>query len=80
LIGGVAVVGLFAYSDAFKLTRITFYYGLSLLTVIVSLFWLKFRKKPLPEPRWLRILANSVLVVVTAIFLLYVVGVASWYE
>jgi hypothetical protein len=35
---------------------------------------------PSPEPRWLRILANFVFVIVTATFLLYVVGVATWYE
>ncbi len=80
LIGSVAAIGLFGYSDAFKLTAATYCYGFALLSIVVFLFWLKFRKRASPEPRWLRILANFALVVVTATFLLYVVGVATWYE
>jgi hypothetical protein len=80
LIGGVAAIALFGYSGAFKLTAATYCYGFALLSVVAFLFWLRFRKRPSPEPRWLRILANFVLVIVTATFLLYVVGVATWYE
>ena len=80
LIGGVVAIGLFGYSGVFKLTAATYYYGFALLSVVVLLFWLRFRKRPSPEPRWLRILANCVLIVVTATFLLYVAGVATWYE
>ena len=80
LIGAVAAIELFDYADAFKLTAATYYYGFALLSVVVFLFWLRFRKRASPAPRWLRILANVVLVIVTATFLLYVVGVATWYE
>ena len=80
LIGCVAAVGLFDYANAFKLTAASCCYGLALLSIVVVLFWLKFRKRATPMPRWLRILANFVLVVVTATFLLYVVGIATWYE
>jgi hypothetical protein len=80
LIGAVAAIELFDYAGAFKLTAATYYYGFALLSVVVFLFWLSFRKRPSPEPKWLRILANSVLVIVTATFLLYVVGLATWYE
>ena len=80
LIGGVTAIGLFGYSGAFKLTAATYYYGFALLSVVVFLFWLRFRKRQSPEPRWLRILANFILVVATSTFLLYVVGVATWYE
>jgi hypothetical protein len=78
LIGGVAAIELFDYSNAFKLTAATCYYGFALLSVVAFLFWLKLRKRPSPQPMWLRILANFVLVIVTATFLLYIVGVATW--
>ena len=80
LIGGIAVIGLFDYADAFKLTAATCYYGIALLSIVVLLFWLRFRKRSTPRPWWLRILANFVLVIVTATFLLYAAGVATWYE
>lgn len=80
LIGGVAAVELFVYSNEVKLRAASFRYGLALLSIAVFLFWLKFRKRPTPAPRWLQIVANFVLVIVTATFLFYVVGIATWYE
>jgi hypothetical protein len=80
LIGGVAPIGLFLHSNTFNVIAATYYYGIALLSIVVLLFWLRFRKRSTPRPWWLRILANSVLVIVTATFLLYVAGVASWYE
>ncbi len=80
LVGALAVVGLFLHSNAFKLTLAASYHGLAMLLIVALLFWLKFRKKPAPEPKWLRILATVVLVIVTATFLLYAVGIATWYE
>jgi len=78
--GGLAAIWLFVNSHTFNVIAATYYYGFALLSVVVFLFWLKFRKRPSPQPMWLRILANFVLVIVTATFLLYVVGVATWYE
>ena len=80
LIGGVAAIGLFDYAGAFKLTAATCYYGIALLSVVALLFWLRFRKRSMPRLWWLRILASFVLVIVTATFLLYAAGVATWYE
>jgi drug/metabolite transporter (DMT)-like permease len=80
LIGGVATIVLFLHSDTFNVIAATYYYGFALLSMVAFLFWLRFRKRPSPQPRWLRILANFVLTIVTATFLLYVVGVATWYE
>jgi len=80
LIGCVASVGLFGRSNTFNVIAATYYYGFALVSVVIFLFWLRFRKRLSPEPRWLRILANFILVIVTATFLLYVVGVATWYE
>jgi drug/metabolite transporter (DMT)-like permease len=74
LIGGVVVVELFDYSSTFNVVAATYYCGLALLFVIASLFWLKFRKRLMPEPRWLRILAISILVFVSATFLIYLLG------
>ena len=80
LIGVATVIVLFAHSHTFNVIAATYYYGFALLCVVAFLFWLRFRKRSSPGPRWLRILANFVLVIVTATFLLYVVGVATWYE
>jgi len=80
LIGCVAAIGLFDYADAFRLTAATCYYGLALLAIVVFLFWLRFRKRAMPRPWWLRILATLGLILVTATFLLYVVGIATWYK
>jgi amino acid transporter len=80
VIGGVAVIELFVHLHTFNVIAATYYYGFALLSVVVFLFWLRFRKTSSPEPSWLRILSNFVLVIVTATFLLYIVGVATWYE
>jgi drug/metabolite transporter (DMT)-like permease len=80
LTGGVAAIGLFLNSNTFSVVAATYYYGLALLSVVVFLFWLRFRKRSTARPWWLRILANFVLVIVTATFLLYAAGVATWYE
>jgi drug/metabolite transporter (DMT)-like permease len=80
LIGVVAAIELFVHSHTFNVTAATYYYGFVLLCVVVFLFWLRFRRRTLPEPRWLRSLANCVLVIVIATFLLYAAGVATWYE
>jgi drug/metabolite transporter (DMT)-like permease len=80
LIGGVAAIGLFVHSHTFNVVAATYYYGFALLSVVVFLFWVKFRKKPTPGPRWLSILANLILVIASATLLLYLLGVATWYE
>jgi hypothetical protein len=80
LIGGLATMVLFLHSDTFNVVAATYYYGFALLSVVAFLFWLRFRKRPSTRPRWLRILSNFVLVIVAATFLLYIVGVATWYE
>jgi hypothetical protein len=62
------------------LTAAACYYGLAILSIVASLFWLRFKKRVPPRPRWFRILANLALIVVTATFLFYVIGIAMWYE
>ena len=73
-------MGLFVNSHTFNVVRATFYYGAALLGVGAFLFWIRFRRNMEPRPRWLRIVANSVLVLVSAMLLLYLLGVATWYE
>ena len=80
LVGCAAAIELFLYANAFELTGATFCYGLVLLSIVVFLFWLNFRKRTSPKPKWLKILTNFILVVVSAIFLFYVVGIAMWYK
>jgi drug/metabolite transporter (DMT)-like permease len=79
-IGGAAVLELSEHSHTFNVIAATYYYGLALLCIIAFLFWLRFRKRPTPWPTWLKVVANSVLVIVSAALLLYVLGVATWYE
>ena len=78
LTGTSLAIALFARS--FYVTTATYCYGLALLLVIAFLFWLRFRKNPARRPHWLRVIANSALVVLTVVSLLYGLGVATWYE
>ena len=80
LIGGAAAIGLFLNSHTFNVVPATYYYGAALLGVGAFLFWIRFRRNPEPRPTWLGIVANSVLVLVSATLLLYLLGVATWYE
>lgn len=70
----------FAFSHTFNVTTQTYVAGLILLILGVFLFWLRFRKVIGPRPKWLLIMGNIVLVIFSAVFLLYLGGVATWYE
>lgn len=74
------VVFLFDNSGTFTVTPATYWYGLALLVVIGLLFWMRFRKHATIAPRWLRIVGNVSLVFVGAIFLIYLLGVVTYYE
>ena len=76
----IAAASLFFRSHTFNVVRGTYYYGAGLLCVLVFLLWLRFRKEVSPRPRWLKIVANFVLVIVSTIFVIYALGVATWYE
>jgi len=80
LTGSLVAVALLALSHTFYVTAATYGYGLALLSVVGFLFWFRFRKKPVPEPRWLRFTANAALVILSLVCLLYILGVATWYE
>jgi inner membrane protein involved in colicin E2 resistance len=52
LAGCVAAIGLFDLANAFKLTGAACYYGLALLSIVVFLFWLMFRRRATPSSPW----------------------------
>jgi len=80
LAGCIAAVGLFLRSHTFNVVRVTYYYGFALLCVVSFLFWIRFRREASPRPRWLKIVANSALIIVSVVFVLYALGVVTWFE
>jgi len=74
---GLLAIVLLLLSHTFYVTRITYYQGLAFGSVIAFLFWFKFRKRGIPEPKWLKITADSTLVILCLAFLLYLLGLAS---
>ena len=80
IVGGIATLGASEYSHTFNVIPRTYVVGVILLLLGVSLFWLRFRKTELQRPRWLLILGNLVLLIFSLNFLLYVGGVATFYE
>ena len=79
LTGTSLAIALFALSHTFYVTTATYCYGLASLLVVAFLFCLRLRKNPARRPQWLRVIANSALVL-TVVSPLYVLGVATWYE
>jgi NhaP-type Na+/H+ or K+/H+ antiporter len=67
-------------SHTFDVTASTFWCGIGQLVVITFLFWIKFRRRTTCEPRWLRNMANFTLAILSIAFLVYLLGVATWYE
>ena len=54
LTGSYLAMEFFSRSHTASVTTETFYYGVALFGMVVFLFWLKFRQRTTPEPRWLR--------------------------
>jgi hypothetical protein len=73
-------IALLLLSHTFYVTTATYFYGLALLSVVGFLFWFKFRRKLIPDPKWLKIIANLALVFLSLMCLLYILGVVTWYE
>jgi amino acid transporter len=80
LAGTSLAIVFFALSHTFYVTTATYCYGLALLSLVAFLFWLRFRRNPDRRPKWLMVIANSALVILTLVSLLYLLGVATWYE
>jgi amino acid transporter len=79
LTGTSLAIALFVLSHTFYVTTAKYCYGLAALLVVAFLFCLRLRKNPARRPQWLRVIANSALVL-TVVSLLSVLGVATWYE
>ncbi len=79
---GVSASGLLAFflAHTFYVTASTYWYGLVLAAALVASFWVRLRKRVLPMPRWLRVAANVILVILILTVLTYLMGVATWYE
>ena len=80
LTGTSLAIALFVLSHTFYVTTAKYCYGLAALLVVAFLFCLRLRKNPARRPQGLRVIANSALVVLTVVSLLYVLGAATWYE
>ena len=80
IVGAITTLEAFSFSHTFNAIPRTYLVGVILLLLGVLLFWLRFRKDALQRPKWLLILANVVLVIFCVIFLLYLGGVATFYE
>jgi glucan phosphoethanolaminetransferase (alkaline phosphatase superfamily) len=78
--GMLLAMELFDNSHTFFVVPVTYVYGLALLSVAAALLWLKFRRKPVPRPRFLGIVSSICLAVVVGVFALYLWGVVTWYE
>ena len=71
---------LFVNSHTFYVTRITYAYGLGLLFITLFVFWLRFRKRPIGQPWWMKTVANLVFAGVCILFVIYLLGVVTWFE
>jgi len=80
LAGSLLAIALFLRSHTFYVTAETYCYGAAFLSVLVFLLWVRFRRRSIPSPKWLRVTANTALVILGAVFLLYILGVATYYE
>lgn len=80
VLGFLGAVAAFLLAHTFVVTAATYAYGAVLLGITSGLFWLRFRPQQTQRPRWLRVTANAILVVLSGIVILYALGVATWYE
>jgi hypothetical protein len=76
---GVAVCA-FLLSHTFYVTRVTYAWGAVMVVATGFLYWLRFRKRANAIAKSLRRTFNVTLTLVTLTTLLYVAGVATWYE
>lgn len=75
---GAAVA--FFTSHTFYVTRGTYVSGVVLLGITSFLYYLRFRSRQTPRTKILTATSNTVLVLLTLTVVLYVLGVATWYE
>lgn len=70
----------FFSSHTFYVTAGTFLSGAVLLGISAFLFWMRFRRRQKPRTKGLTITSNTALALLSLMALLYLLGVATWYE
>ena len=70
----------FLTSHTFYVTAGTYVSGAVLIGITGSLFWMRFRRRHTSPSRGLTLVSNAALVLLTLVVLLYLLGVATWYE
>ena len=70
----------FLASHTFYVTRGTYASGGVLMGITAFLFYMRFRRRHTPRTKSLTIATNTILVVLTVVVVLYLLGVATYYE
>ena len=80
IVAAVGAGAAFLASHTFYVTRGTYTSGAALLGITAFLFYMRFRPRQTPRSKSLTITSNTILVVLPLVVLLYVLGVATYYE
>ncbi len=80
IVASSGAIAAFLLAHTFYVTATTCSYGSLLLVLTGFLFWLRFRSQSIDFPKWLRLIFNSILVLLSMVLLLYFLGVATYYE
>jgi hypothetical protein len=64
----------------FYVTAGTFVSGAPLLGITAFLFWMRFRRRQTPRTKSLTVTSNTALALLSIVAVLYLLGVATWYE
>jgi hypothetical protein len=70
----------FLTSHTFYVTAGTFVSGAPLLGITAFLFWMRFRRRQAPRTKSLTVTSNTALALLSIVAVLYLLGVATWYE
>jgi hypothetical protein len=70
----------FYASHTMEVTAGTYVSGAVLIGITGFLFWMRFRRGQTSPTRSVTLTANAALVLLTLVVLLYLAGVATWYE
>ena len=70
----------FFTSHTFYVTSGTYASGAVLLGITAFLFYLRFRRRQTPRTKLLTATSNLILALLTLVVVLFVLGVATWYE
>jgi hypothetical protein len=80
VVGSCGAITAFMFSHTFYVTVSTFWCGVPLVGATAFLFWVRFRYRVTPLEKIPRRIADSILVLLSLLVVLYVLGVATYYE